>query len=103
MPWLFQQLLLVSGETTLRRADQVLHRWIACTHLLQDLFGWNAPIHHPDAPCLAVLLLDARQKAAQSRLVLRVSCHHLISERQALTFGVVARTRCQACPTRMSV
>src|SRR5215470_10436251 len=70
MPWLLQQLLLISGETTLRRADQVLHRWIARAHLLQDLFGWNAPIHHPDAARLAVLLLDASQKAAQSRLVL---------------------------------
>ena len=64
--------LLVSGETALRRADKVLHRWIARAHLLQDLFGWNAPIHYPDAARLAVLLLDARQKAAQNRFVLRV-------------------------------
>src|ERR1700680_3520471 len=83
MPGLVQQLLLVSGETALRRADQVLHRWIARAHLLQDLFGRNAPVHHPDATRLAVLSLDARQKVAQSRLVLRVSRQHLVSERQA--------------------
>src|SRR5213593_4400197 len=40
-----------------RRADQIAHRWLALAHLLERLFSRNAPIHHPDAPGLAILVL----------------------------------------------
>src|SRR5215510_10791962 len=62
VPWLLQQLLLVACETALWRTDDVLHRRIGRAHIFENLFGRNAPIHHPHTARLAILALDARQK-----------------------------------------
>jgi len=61
-----------------------VHRGIGCAHLLQGLFGGNAPIHHPHPPRLAVLLLDTLEEARQRGVVGGIARQHLVGQRQAL-------------------
>jgi hypothetical protein len=64
LPGLIDQMLLQTGQATLRCADQVKHRRVGCAHLGQDLLGRHAAVHQPDAAALAVLPLDAFEKPA---------------------------------------
>jgi hypothetical protein len=74
--------LLQPGQTALRRADQILHRWIGGAHLGQHRFGRHAPVHQPDPARLAVLPLDPIEKAAQRRVVGSVAWQDLVGERK---------------------
>ena len=51
-------------------------------HSAEGLFGGNAPVHHPGALDLSVLLLDALQKVTQGGLVQGIPGHDLIGERK---------------------
>jgi len=83
-PGLVDQVFLKLGQPSFGRADQVLHRRTALTHLDEDLFGWDAAVHHPNAPRLAVLRLDLGQEAPQRLVVAGVAGHDLAGERQAV-------------------
>ena len=84
LPGLVDQMFLKPGQPSFGRADQVLHRGIALTHLGEDLFGWDAAVHHPNAPRLAVLRLDLGEEAPQRLVVAGVAGHDLVGERQAV-------------------
>ncbi len=77
LPGLTGEPLFQAGQAALRRANQIersssascgsaplrVHRWIALAHFRQNLFGWNAAVHHPDAARLAVLRFNLAKEA----------------------------------------
>src|ERR1700692_4099951 len=54
-PRLGQKLLLEPPEPSARRAHQIVYRRLGRPHLGQHLFRWDAAIHHPGTPGLAIL------------------------------------------------
>ena len=84
MPRPGKQLPLQAREPPLGRADHVGHWRIGFAHDVEDGFGRDATVHHPDAARLAVLALDAVEKVAQCRAVCRVAGQDLVGQRQAL-------------------
>ena len=84
MPRLVEQRLFQACETSLRRAHEILHRRITCTHLREHFFGRHAAIHAPHASCFAVLALDASEEILQRSRVGCVTREHLVGERKAL-------------------
>jgi hypothetical protein len=69
LPRFVDQMLLQTGQATLRRADQVTDRGVGRAHFGQHLLGRHTAVHQPDPACFAVLPLDAFEKAAQRGLV----------------------------------
>ena len=57
---------------------------MAGAHLGKDFLGGDAPIHDPDAPGFAVLVLDLLQEAPKGGLLRRVARQHLVGHRKAL-------------------
>src|SRR5215471_10049158 len=84
LPWFYEQFLLEPSQSPFWSAYHVLHRGVAGAHLRQNFLCGNAAIHQPDALGLAVLALDAREKAAQCRAVTGVARHHFVGQRQSL-------------------
>jgi hypothetical protein len=60
-----------------------MHWRVGRAHLGEHLLGRHAAVHQPHSARLAVLLLDALEKAPQRRLVGDIAGQHLIGQRQA--------------------
>ena len=73
-----------AAQPPLGRADQIGNRRIGLPHLVKHGFGRNATVHHPNAPRLAVLALDAAEKVAQRGAVGGIAGQDLVGQRQPL-------------------
>ena len=82
LPGFVQELFLQPAQPSLGRAHDVENGRITLPHLRQRLFGRNAPIHHPDAPGLAVELFNLLQKHFERGLVGRVARQHFVRQRK---------------------
>ena len=84
LPRLSQELFLKPRETPLRRSHQILYRRVAAAHFRQHRFGGDAAIHHPDAPCATILLLDFGEEHPQRLAVGGVAGQHLVGQGQTV-------------------
>ncbi len=59
-------------------------RILRLTHLLQGIFGRYAPVHQPNPPRFAVLVLNLLQKALERGFVAGVARQHFVGQRKTL-------------------
>ena len=57
-------------------------------HLFEHLLGWDAAIHDPSPPRLAVLVSDPREKVLQRRFVDGIAREHLVGEHASVIEGI---------------
>jgi hypothetical protein len=76
--------LLQLAESPFGRADQVINRRIALTHLSEDFLGGNAAVHYPDALGFAVLRFNLVQKLPQRGSIGGVARQHFVGQREPL-------------------
>jgi len=53
---------------------------IAASHLCQNFFSWNTPIHDPGPVGFAVLFFNCPQEISQSSFIAGVSRHHFVGQ-----------------------
>ena len=54
------------------------------SHLPQNLFARNSPIHHPHAFCFSIGLLDLVQKIAERAAITGIALHHFVGQRETI-------------------
>ena len=72
------------GDLALRRSHQIERLPFRLAHLVQNLFGRDAAVHHPDPLRPAVGRFDLRQEIPQRRPIRGVAVHHFVGQRKSI-------------------